>query len=90
MSRSVLSAWEAGALSASKVGRLLLQGESDLTMDDCARWICCSCAKEVPTVLAMISEQNITAKKLPIFFFLILSIFVVIELNMPVYDIYSL
>jgi len=30
------------------------------------------------------------AKKLPIFFFLILSIFAVIELNIPAYDIYSL
>ena len=57
---------------------------------------CCSCAKEfvipkeVPIVLAMIRVQNRTVKKLPIFFFLILSIFVVIELNIPVYNIYSL
>ena len=38
----------------------------------------------------MIRVQNRTAKKLPIFFFLISSIFVVIELNIPVYDVYSL
>src|SRR5215469_13258317 len=83
-------------LIASKVGTLLLQGESDLTMDGCTRCSCCSCAKElvipkeVPIVLAMIRVQNKTAKKLPIFLFLILSIFVVIELNIPAYDNYSL
>ena len=65
-------------------------------MDGCTRCSCCSCAKEfvipkeVPIVLAMIRVQNRTAKKLPIFFFLILSIFAVIKLNIPAYDIYSL
>ena len=65
-------------------------------MDGGTRCSCCFCAKEfvipkeVPIVLAMIRVQNRTAKKLPIFFFLIWSIFVVIESNIPVYDIYSL
>ena len=59
-------------------------------MDGCTRCSCRSCANEVPIVLAMTKVQNRTAKKLPIFFFLILSIFVVIELNIPGYYVNSL
>jgi len=76
------------------VGSSLLQGDS-LSVDGCC--VCSSCCakeflipEEIPIVLAMIRIQNRTDKKLPIFFFIILSIFVVVELNIPVYDVYSL
>ena len=65
-------------------------------MEGCTRCSCSSCAKEfvipkeVPIVLVMRRVQNKTAKKLPIFFFLVLTILAVTELNIPVYVIYNL
>ena len=45
---------------------------------------------QILIVLAMTRVQSKTAKKLAIFFFLVLTMFVVIELNIPAYDIYNL
>lgn len=68
-------------LPVSKVDRLLLQGNSVTVDGYCVCSSCCAkeflIPKEFPIVLTTTRVQNSIAKKLPIFFLLVLPIFVV-------------
>jgi hypothetical protein len=66
---------------AQSTCQLLFDGELNVSVDGCCVCICCAkeflIPKEFPIVLTTTRVQNSIAKKLPIFFLLVLPIFVV-------------